>query len=238
MDISGVNVAGNLQYTDNVGDDTLVMHGVTVAGRTSVTLGVGTDTAILNDGQFAQPIRMFAGSGDDTLAIAGIQTESRIDVYGNHGTDTAILDDSSSAVMPQLRAIEHSVSVSESTPILSSPIKLYADWLLVNASELSLDTANVVHDDIRGLAARFNVSLVQLQMEAMTQFVTVDDPTPSISVLWDRVVQLAVVEASPGPTIATRAYAMMHTAMFDAWSAYDEAAFSTQLWRRTPTPFD
>ncbi len=61
------------------------------------------------------------------------------------------------------------------------------------------------------------------------QLVTVDDPTPSISVLWDRAVQEAVINTSPGPTIASRASAMVHTAIFDAWAAYAPTAISTQL---------
>ena len=61
-----------------------------------------------------------------------------------------------------------------------------------------------------------------------TQLVSVIDPTPTISVLWDRAIQEAVIADSPGPTVASRAYGMVHTAIFDAWSAYDPTAISTQ----------
>lgn len=47
--------------------------------------------------------------------------------------------------------------------------------------------------------------------------------------MWDEAVQQAVRNTNPGPTIASRAYAMLHTAMFDAWAAYDETAIATQL---------
>lgn len=69
----------------------------------------------------------------------------------------------------------------------------------------------------------------ELNLDPDTQLVTVDDPTPSISVLWDRAVQQAVINTDPGPTIASRAYAMVHTAIFDAWAAYDPTAIATQL---------
>lgn len=71
--------------------------------------------------------------------------------------------------------------------------------------------------------------MVSLQLDSVSQTVSVTDPTPSISVVWDQAVQEAVATTSPGPTIASRAYAMMHTAMYDAWSAYDSLAISTQL---------
>ena len=68
-----------------------------------------------------------------------------------------------------------------------------------------------------------------LNLNRSTQLVTVDDPTPSISVLWDRAAQQAVINTAPGPTIASRAYAIVHTAMFDAWAAYDPTAIATRL---------
>ena len=68
----------------------------------------------------------------------------------------------------------------------------------------------------------------QLTINPATQFVTVENASPTISVQWDRVVQNAVINANVGPTIASRAYALMHTAMFDAWSVYSLDAVSTQ----------
>ncbi|MGF1674016.1 MAG: vanadium-dependent haloperoxidase, partial [Rivularia sp. (in: cyanobacteria)] len=70
---------------------------------------------------------------------------------------------------------------------------------------------------------------VELQIDPNTQLVTVDDATPTVSVMWDQAVQQAVINTSPGPTVASRAYAMLHTATYNAWSAYDPTAISTQL---------
>ncbi|MEM7592222.1 MAG: vanadium-dependent haloperoxidase [Cyanobacteria bacterium P01_A01_bin.83] len=68
-----------------------------------------------------------------------------------------------------------------------------------------------------------------LTLNPDTQLVTVENPDPTVSVLWDRAVQEAVINTSPGPTVASRAYAMVHTAAFDAWAAYDPTAIATQL---------
>lgn len=70
---------------------------------------------------------------------------------------------------------------------------------------------------------------VQLQLDSATQLVTTNDSSPTVSVLWDRAVQQAVIldngdATTSGPTIASRAYGLLHTAMFDAWSAYNLAA--------------
>ena len=59
--------------------------------------------------------------------------------------------------------------------------------------------------------------------------VTPENPLPTISRLWDELAQEAVINSVSGPTIASRAYAMVHTAMYDAWSAYDPLAIGTQL---------
>ena len=74
-----------------------------------------------------------------------------------------------------------------------------------------------------------NDSTPTISVDPDTQSISIDDPTPSISVLWDRAVQQAVVNTKVGPTIASRAYGILHTAIFDAWAAYDQTAISTQL---------
>ena len=71
--------------------------------------------------------------------------------------------------------------------------------------------------------------MAELLINSETQLVTVEDDSPTISVLWDQAVQQAVINTSPGPTIASRAYGIVHTAIFDAWAAYDLTAISTQL---------
>lgn len=74
-----------------------------------------------------------------------------------------------------------------------------------------------------------NKTTPSLNVNPTTQLVTVEDLTPTISVLWDRVAQQAVIDTAVGPTIASRAYGMVHTAIFDAWAAYDSLAVATQL---------
>ncbi|MEM9272015.1 MAG: DUF6851 domain-containing protein [Cyanobacteria bacterium P01_F01_bin.143] len=71
--------------------------------------------------------------------------------------------------------------------------------------------------------------MANLILNPQTQLVTVEDSSPSISVKWDRAVQQAVINTAPGPTIASRAYSIVHTAIFDAWAAYDLNAIATQL---------
>ncbi|WP_201026128.1 vanadium-dependent haloperoxidase [Mastigocoleus testarum] len=90
----------------------------------------------------------------------------------------------------------------------------------------SLDEAKEAQDIKPGINYNNAPTLI---VDPKTQLITVSDPSPTISVFWDRVVQQAVIEASPGPTVASRAYAMIHTAIFDAWAAYDPKAISTQL---------
>ncbi len=55
------------------------------------------------------------------------------------------------------------------------------------------------------------------------------DPFDRAVVVWDEAAQQAVRNTKPGPTIASRAYGTVHTAMFDAWAAYDAVAIATQL---------
>jgi hypothetical protein len=46
---------------------------------------------------------------------------------------------------------------------------------------------------------------------------------------WNAASQQAVRQLAVGPTISSRAYGILNTAIFDTWSAYDQSAFSTTL---------
>lgn len=53
--------------------------------------------------------------------------------------------------------------------------------------------------------------------------------------VWDEAVLHGIRAGKPGPTVAARALAVAHTAMFDAWTAYDAVAVPTisrKGWRR------
>jgi hypothetical protein len=58
-------------------------------------------------------------------------------------------------------------------------------------------------------------------------------PTPPVSgsnavLQWNNAALKAVRDISPGPTIASRAIAIMHTCMYDAWATYDAKANPTR----------
>lgn len=53
---------------------------------------------------------------------------------------------------------------------------------------------------------------------------------------WDDVLLQAIRDTHPGPTIVARALAIVHTAMFDSWAAYDSKAIGTRLGRVMSQP--
>ncbi len=78
---------------------------------------------------------------------------------------------------------------------------------------------------------------VELVLNPATQYVSVaGDETPTPSVIWDLAIQQAVINTAVGPTISSRAYGILHTAMYDAWAAYDPDAVATQLWDNLQRP--
>jgi len=52
--------------------------------------------------------------------------------------------------------------------------------------------------------------------------------TPNAAVQWDNAGLQAIRDVSPGPTIGSRALAIMHTCMYDAWATYDKNAVPTR----------
>src|SRR5437762_5571541 len=53
--------------------------------------------------------------------------------------------------------------------------------------------------------------------------------TDNVTIQWDNAVLQAIRVAKPGPPIAARALAIVHTTMYDAWAAYDDQAVGTRL---------
>ena len=52
--------------------------------------------------------------------------------------------------------------------------------------------------------------------------------TPNAVLQWNNAALQAIRDVSPGPTIGSRALAIMHTCMFDAWATYDPKAVPTR----------
>src|SRR2546426_2561910 len=53
--------------------------------------------------------------------------------------------------------------------------------------------------------------------------------TDNVAIQWDNAALQAIRITKPGPPIAARALAIVHTAMYDAWAAYDNQAVGTRL---------
>ncbi len=49
-----------------------------------------------------------------------------------------------------------------------------------------------------------------------------------VVIQWNNAALQAVRDVNPGPTVASRAMAVMHTAMYDAWAAFDPVAVPTR----------
>ncbi|GMG83942.1 vanadium-dependent haloperoxidase [Paralimibaculum aggregatum] len=70
---------------------------------------------------------------------------------------------------------------------------------------------------------------VAIHVAPVSQRVTVDDPSPTVSALWDRVAQDAIARKSPGPTITARAFAILHSVLYETWAAIDPVASGAAL---------
>src|SRR5207248_1399496 len=53
--------------------------------------------------------------------------------------------------------------------------------------------------------------------------------TPNIDIQWDNAALQGVRDSKLGPPMVSRALAIVHTCMYDAWAAYDERAIGTRL---------
>ena len=173
----------------------------------SVSAGRGRDTVTLEAG--AHSVDM--GRGRDTLTLSELIDEAD----GGRGRDTLVLDFNAGEVDVAIEG--ESISFVDRFSGQEMAITGFEQF---DFADRSFTLAEV--ETLFGTGAE----VPYIQVGGGTQVVSINDPDPSISVIWDRVIQQAVIdnEGPNGPTIASRAYAMMHTAMYDAWSAYDAIA--------------
>lgn len=67
----------------------------------------------------------------------------------------------------------------------------------------------------------------EIVVDPDTQGVSIVNENPTVSVLWDRAVNEAIAANPVGPTVAARTLALLHTAIYDAWSAYADTPISS-----------
>jgi hypothetical protein len=76
-----------------------------------------------------------------------------------------------------------------------------------------------------GLVVGLAVGLVAVAERQPARAATGDN----LVLVWNEETLEAIRTLSPGPTVAVRALAVVHTAIYDAWAAYDAAAVGTRL---------
>lgn len=178
----------------------------------TVLAGRGDDTVRLEAGAG----NVYMGNGDDLLSLSNFVEHAS----GGRGSDTLEFG---------FNAGEADISVLGSKVIFTD--RFTGEEMTTTGFEaFEFADRSFTKSDIKELFGP-DAEVPALQVGGGTQVLSVNDPDPTISVIWDRVIQQAVIEneGPNGPTIASRAYAMMHTAMYDAWSAYDATATYVSL---------
>jgi hypothetical protein len=212
------------------GHDVVGLNGVDVQGQTRFLTYYGHDTVLINESRFGAQVYSEMSTGDDTFESVNSNFENVISVRGRLGYDSTMLNGSNEfAVDPHRFMVERvATAPNELGEVIDAIDDLKSDFFQFG-NEFPQTIGSGVQSGLSELADAFNVALISLGMNSNSQTVYVEDPTPTLSVLWDAAVQNAVSATGPGPTIASRAYSMLHTAMYDAWSAYDNFAISTTV---------
>ena len=185
------------------GDDSLTAEApvdllLAGSGDDEVTLEAGAGLVLL-------------GSGDDSVTLLDVAEFAD----GGAGRDTLVFD---------ADAGDFDIAVGRSSVT-------FIDRFSGEETTTTRFEAFVFNDarfDTDEIAALYgpDAAVPAIRVGGGTQRVTVNDPDPTVSVIWDRTVQQAVIDTDTpvGPTVASRAYALVHTAIYDAWASYDAVA--------------
>lgn len=229
--LSDVHIGDDLRIAGNAGSDVMMLNGLTVEGN---ALGLGQhghDTVLVNDSTFGDGVFFEMGEGADRYESIDSVYNDVVSIRGRAGHDSVLLDEDANDfyTSPRFLAVEReALTTDEFGQDTAALDKVKSDFFEFG-SQVPAVTANAIQDNMAELASAYDLALFTLILDEDAQTVSIQDPTKTVSAAWDAAVQAAVVATGPGPTIASRAYAMMHTAMYDAWSAYDTVAVSTNL---------
>ncbi len=211
ISLESLHVNRDLQLRSGDSQDHIVMAGANQVNRKSnINLGSGDDLfGILpqwmnEKATLGRRLTVDAGMGDDLVVIdQNVALRRSATLGGNDSNDTA-RDLTNSAGRNRHFGFE-----AEAT------------------GQPNHEFRNVMNQlQARGVDAK-KLGAVFLEVTPATQSVICNNPRSTISVRWDDVARAAVAAKRSGPTVASRVYAMVHTAMYDAWSAYDLTARST-----------
>lgn len=224
------SVLEDLALIAGSGADVAGLDAVQVTGQTRFFGQFGHDSLLISDSSFNDGVYLEMGDGADRFETLDSSYLNRISVRGRNGFDTTMLEDTNSFAFGSNRqTIELQITTPNADGGTADPMSQLKRSLLKFGSELRGFTADTFEVEITEFVEDFSLPLAELEVDEVSQLVTASDISPTISATWDQAVQNAVIATAPGPTIASRAYAMMHTAMYNAWSAYDETATSTVL---------
>ena len=230
ISISDLHVGDDLYLVGNAGSDVMTLNNTIVEDNTLGLGQLGHDIVLVNDSSFGDGVYFEMGDGADRYESVESSYSSVVSIRGRQGYDSVLLPDSNDLASPKhLFQVEREAVLPNETGRAEAAIAQTKSDFFQFGRGMPATTGNGVQDGLTQLASAFDVSLFKLDMNSNLQTVSVNDPTETVSVIWDSAVQSAVAATGPGPTIASRAYAILHTAMYDAWSAYDGLAVSTTL---------
>ncbi|WP_368669435.1 DUF6851 domain-containing protein, partial [Roseibium sp. RKSG952] len=204
----GDDVTDPVDDGDDGNDDTTDDQGLIVDEDTeAVTTGDGDDNIEIA----AEVGTVDLGAGNDQLTVSDYVDAA----YGGDGEDVLTVNMSTG-----------DVDIVDNDGVVTIIDRFSGEEMVTEGFEtIEFTDATYSADELADLFGADAAEPI-MQVAEGSSYLTVNDDDPSISVIWDRVIQQAVIETDTvvGPTIASRAYAMMHTAMYDAWSSFDETA--------------
>ncbi|UWQ23202.1 vanadium-dependent haloperoxidase [Jannaschia sp. W003] len=211
------------------GDDALIADRVDVvrmgrgddfvwlAGAERISMGRGDDVVELGGAAH----RVDLGRGDDTIIFrlgAEIDTaggaSARSVIDGGRGEDRFETD-------AELGAFDF--DVMQNGTVMIHDRLTGATTVLRNFEHFVFDGRELTAAELRAL---FERDAPAIFASHGTQNVTVNDADPGINTVWNRTAVESVMETGlgSGPTVSSRVYALVHTAIYDAWAAFDPDA--------------
>lgn len=223
--IADLSIADDLCFTGGRGNDEVILQSVSVKDNALISSQTGADSISIANSNFSGNTKVAMGRQSDHFESVSTNFQNRFKLNAGAGIDSSNIDDTNEfSGQTRTKRIDSTGFSKAEDIVLSMRNTFEQDTVFMKA-----DLRDKIQNAATRLSEQLGSNFIQLELNPQSQTVRVTDPTPSLSVQWDEVTQEAIIATDLGPTVASRSLAMVHTAIYDAWSAYDEAAVSTQL---------
>ena len=198
--VSDMSIDDDLCVTGGRGDDLVMLQSINVHDKTLISSQAGDDSIAIADSEFGGKTKIAMGIHNDHFESVSSKFKKRFKLNSSDGIDSSSISDTNELLSSEkIRSVEQQ-DLSKADNIIDSLRGSFNQ----NLGSMNSALTGKIQNAATKFGRQLGIDFIELNLDSQSQTVQVADPTPSLSVQWDQVTQLAVAETDLSPTVASR----------------------------------